>query len=260
MEVHHHPDLHHKEKPWKEYLLEGLMIFLAVTMGFFAESLREHIANKEKENQIIASLVRDLKKDTARLNDLINTYMPEHNRWTDSVNKYIDSLPLKGNERKITMAVFNATDWNTYAPPEVALNVLKDAGAFNLIEKEKVKAEILNFNTNINEYIKYSAFITEVEHKVDTASTSFTPRQVQRDVVAKLYINNAKNTNGFVEFDDIPADIKFKTYNKAVFVSYLKRVDEVDNLLNDMLGQYKRIFNEETKLLNVLKKEYHLEE
>ena len=34
MEVHHHPDLHHKPKAWKEYLLEGLMIFLAVTMGF----------------------------------------------------------------------------------------------------------------------------------------------------------------------------------------------------------------------------------
>ncbi len=31
MEVHHHPDLHHKPKKWKEYFLEFLMIFLAVT-------------------------------------------------------------------------------------------------------------------------------------------------------------------------------------------------------------------------------------
>jgi hypothetical protein len=41
MEVHHHPDLHHKPKPWKEYFLEFLMIFLAVTMGF----LRKVIGN-----------------------------------------------------------------------------------------------------------------------------------------------------------------------------------------------------------------------
>jgi hypothetical protein len=34
MEVHHHPDLHHKPKKWKEYFLEFLMIFLAVTLGF----------------------------------------------------------------------------------------------------------------------------------------------------------------------------------------------------------------------------------
>ena len=186
--------------------------------------------------------------------------MPEHNRWTDSVNKYIDSLPLKGNERKITMGIFNATDWNTYAPPEIALNVLKDAGAFNLIGKEKVKAEILTLNTHINEYIKYSAFLTEVEHEADTASTSFTPRQAQRKVVAMLYINNAKNSNGFVALEDIPADIKFKTYNEAVFVNYLRRIDQVDNLLNDMLGQYKRVFDEETKLLKVLKEEYKLKD
>jgi hypothetical protein len=45
MEVHH-PHLAHKEKPWKEYLLEGLMIFLAVSMGFIAENIREHISEQ----------------------------------------------------------------------------------------------------------------------------------------------------------------------------------------------------------------------
>ncbi|MFI5162956.1 MAG: hypothetical protein ACHQHN_16865 [Sphingobacteriales bacterium] len=260
MDVHHHPQLEHKPKPWKEYLLEGLMIFLAVTMGFFAESLREHIANNEKENQVIASLVRDLKKDTAILNDLVSIYMPAHNRWTDSLNQYVDSLPLKGNERKITMGIYNATDWNTYAPPEITMNVLKDAGAFDLIGKERVKAEILNFNTIINEYIKYSAFLTDIEHQADTASMSFITRKVQRIIVAKLYINNAKNSNGFVGLKDIPADMKFKTYNKALFVNYLKRIDAVDNVLNDMLGQYERVFAEERRLLNVLKEEYHLKD
>src|SRR3569623_1301600 len=112
MEVHHHPDLHHKEKPWKEYLLEGLMIFIAVTLGFFAESLREHMAKNEKEHQVIASLVRSLKTDTAELSKRVNIYMPAHNRWTDSANKYFDSLALKGNERRIAVAVMNATTWD----------------------------------------------------------------------------------------------------------------------------------------------------
>jgi hypothetical protein len=43
MEVHHHPHLPHGEKKkFKEYFLEFLMIFLAVTLGFFAENVREH--------------------------------------------------------------------------------------------------------------------------------------------------------------------------------------------------------------------------
>ena len=53
MEVHHHPNLHHRKKHWKEYLLEFLMIFLAVTLGFFAESYREYLSDRSKEKEYI---------------------------------------------------------------------------------------------------------------------------------------------------------------------------------------------------------------
>ncbi len=67
MEVHHHPQLDHKPKPIKEYLLEGLMIFIAVMMGFIAENIREDITNREHAHQLVTQLVRDLKADTASL-------------------------------------------------------------------------------------------------------------------------------------------------------------------------------------------------
>ena len=41
------------------------MIFLAVTLGFFAENLRENISDHKKEKEFIKSLTDDLKKDTA---------------------------------------------------------------------------------------------------------------------------------------------------------------------------------------------------
>src|SRR5665213_1298 len=71
MEVHHHPQLEHKPKPWKEYLLEGVMIFLAVTMGFFAESLREHLADRDRETQYMHVMVIDLQKDSVQINNEI---------------------------------------------------------------------------------------------------------------------------------------------------------------------------------------------
>src|ERR1700730_7687270 len=64
MEVHHHPDLHHKKKNLREYFLEFLMIFLAVTMGFIAENIRERVTDRSKEKEYIESLVQDLKTDT----------------------------------------------------------------------------------------------------------------------------------------------------------------------------------------------------
>ncbi len=56
MEVHHHPDIHHKPKKWKEYFLEFVMIFLAVTLGFIAENLREHITDRQRKNNILQAL------------------------------------------------------------------------------------------------------------------------------------------------------------------------------------------------------------
>src|SRR5687767_13221939 len=68
MEVHHHLDLHNKPKKWKEYFLEFLMIFLAVTMGFFAENIRENYSNRENEKIYMESLVQDIKDDISTIN------------------------------------------------------------------------------------------------------------------------------------------------------------------------------------------------
>jgi hypothetical protein len=68
MEVHHHPDVQHKRKQFKEYFLEFLMIFLAVTLGFFAEQVRESIAEHSRETEFMKSMLEDLKTDTAGIN------------------------------------------------------------------------------------------------------------------------------------------------------------------------------------------------
>src|ERR1700744_3343012 len=69
MEVHHHPEV--GKKTFKEYLLEGLMIFIAVTLGFFAESLREHIHRASRETDYARSFVADLRTDTTGINRAI---------------------------------------------------------------------------------------------------------------------------------------------------------------------------------------------
>ena len=66
MEVHHHP--HVEKKNFKEYFLEFIMIFLAVTMGFFAESYREHLKDQRQEKEFIVSLKEDIISDTIQLN------------------------------------------------------------------------------------------------------------------------------------------------------------------------------------------------
>ena len=255
MEVHHHPNV--EKKKFKEYFLEFLMIFLAVSLGFFAESLREHIADKKKEKEIIAALVNDMKEDTVKLNNIIHLYMPQHSAWVDTLEAYINSLPLKGNESKITKALINSTNWNLYSPPEVALNILKNSGTFNLVRNEKVKSEIIAYNSIINQYISYSQYMITMEHSIDTATTTVIRRGPLRMLIEKVYARTNAEF-GSIGDSDIPVMDLFKTYDKTVFTNYIKKLDVMDYLLHDLLYLYEKIQTEEVTLMEVLKKEYHL--
>ena len=70
MEVHHHP--HVEKKGFKEYFLEFLMIFLAVTLGFFAENIREKITEHKRAKIYAGTMVNDLRTDTSALKAYIN--------------------------------------------------------------------------------------------------------------------------------------------------------------------------------------------
>ena len=258
MEVHHHPQLHHKPKPWKEYFLEFIMIFLAVTLGFFAESFREHLVENKKEKEIISALYADLKKDTANLNNIIYRYMPEHSAQEDSAASYINNLPIKANERKIALALINATNWNFYSPPQVSLELLKNAGTFNLIKDEHIKAEIVNFNGLINTYITYSQFTLAAEHATDTATAGIILRAPLRSIINMVYERTNAQYGSITESDLPPGDL-LKTYDKNAYRNLMVKIDAMDYLLHDLLGLYQKILKEEVILMEVLQKEYHLE-
>ena len=65
MEVHHHA--HHDKKNWKSYFWEFLMLFLAVTLGFFVENQREHLVEHRREKEYMISMLEDLSADTMTL-------------------------------------------------------------------------------------------------------------------------------------------------------------------------------------------------
>ena len=74
MEVHKHPHHVTHKKKWGEYLLEFLMLFLAVFLGFIAENIREHKVEKEKGIKYVESFCEDLKTDTIELTFLIDDF------------------------------------------------------------------------------------------------------------------------------------------------------------------------------------------
>src|SRR5689334_17756271 len=82
MEVHHHPKV--EKKSFKEYLFEGLMIFLAVTLGFFAENIRASISDNRQLHEYVESMVSDLKSDAAMYDSSI-AFNLQHCDMVDSI-------------------------------------------------------------------------------------------------------------------------------------------------------------------------------
>ena len=71
MEVHAHA--HTPRKKWTHYLWEFLMLFFAVTAGFFVENQREHYIEHKSARQYASTMLEDLKADNEALLSGIKT-------------------------------------------------------------------------------------------------------------------------------------------------------------------------------------------
>lgn len=140
MEVHHHPHVGHKKL--KEYILEGLMIFFAVTLGFFAESIREHIIEEDREQAYMHSMWEDLKIDTARINYSLSRLQSNINA-SDSLFHYYDmGLIDKVHSKRFAQLALGAGFSVDVVFSDRTSSQLKGTGSFRLIQ-QKVVADLL---------------------------------------------------------------------------------------------------------------------
>ncbi len=150
MDVQHHPDI--EKKGLKEYILEGLMIFMAVTLGFFAEGLREHISDRAKETEYVVSLNQDLQHDTANLAQQIHFINLKIVRM-DSLMLLLNKTSLSANE--VNDAYFYArvaTRKPTFKVTDRTVVQLKSAGTFRLIKNEDLISRILEYQQQDDSY------------------------------------------------------------------------------------------------------------
>ncbi len=143
MEVLHHP--HVEKKSFKEYILEGLMIFIAVSMGFVAEGIRESITDHEKEEQFMTSLVYDLKKDTANLSLAI--------KGNQLGRLKIDTFLLLMNNPDKNAASFDlfrlaysVSNSPIFKNVKTTLVQLKSSGSLRLIKNIEIANAITNYD------------------------------------------------------------------------------------------------------------------
>jgi hypothetical protein len=251
MEVHHHP--HVEKKSFKEYLLEGLMIFLAVTMGFFAESIRENITKHEKEHHLMEMLVEDLKADIPNLDTVVNNNSIKI-EYLDSLRHCIyaaaeKTLPDTIYRNMYFMHRHYGRSRIEFAPTLRTLNQFEKNDAFNLIRTQAVSDSIQNYAAS--------------NKNVDNQHSSF--RNFEADALAigyaifdyRYYENYLGNTRHELILQSTQ-QFKLLGADKKTFLAYGSKLYNSRGSLFNYMRFLKDHKAQAERLIALIEKEYHL--
>ncbi len=142
MEVHHHS--HTARKKWTHYFWEFLMLFLAVFCGFLAEYTLEHKIEKERENKFMRSMIEDLERDTASLNNRI-AYCNLTTARIDSAIAVFNDPALKDRASDIYYFLRWMHRSDMFSVNDRTIVQLRNAGGMRLISNKSVSDSITDY-------------------------------------------------------------------------------------------------------------------
>ena len=250
MEVHHHPDLHHKPKPWKEYFLEFLMIFLAVTLGFFAENLREYFSETKKGKEYAISLKEDVIKDIAIIQSLCGIIQRDIT-GCDTVIRLIRNgrIDNVADLQKVYQANLSALGGFNIVFTDRTSSQLKNSGGLRFITKPAVNEGITNYWQN-TETVKA---IGEA-----TGNLRMQAREKSYFIFDNRFYSDSSDEKGIRL---VTPDAKFMTTDYLQLTEFCNRLTHFRNTLKGAL--YKSLMlqkSEAIKLIKTINEEYHLKE
>jgi hypothetical protein len=141
MEVHHHS---HGGKKWLDHLWEFVMLFLAVTLGFFVENQREHLVENRREKAFIYSADEDRMQDIYQLDSIISK-RKETQKWLDSLLYFLNHDPRQHGSDIYYYARWSPRTYRFYSIDRT-LTQLKYGGNFRLIHNKKVSDALANYD------------------------------------------------------------------------------------------------------------------
>ena len=246
MEVHTHT--HSPRKKWTHYFWEFLMLFLTVFCGFLAEYKLEHTIEQNREKQFIATLIEDLKSDTAHLTQVI-AYKKRREKMVDSLIMDLSSPDHEKHGNDIYYYARNLTRPQYFFPNDRTIQQLKNSGSLRLIRNLAVSDSIMFYD----QQVRYLLTLNEDERSI---------RDNFRDLIGTIF-------DGKVFYSQIDS-INFSHYKKPdgnppLFLTDAISINKVisgaqylKSVARGIRDRQERIRNTAEQLLLFLQKEYGL--
>ena len=248
MEVHAHA--HTPRKKWTHYFWEFLMLFLAVTLGFFVENQREHYIEHQREKQFIGSLFNDIRSDTANIARIISARTAKE-RMLDSISNMMNSLrPANFIKQIYPYAVYvGRTLPYRFLPNDGTMQQLKNSGALRLIRNRVVVDSISKYDINVRNMLgQYAVEENQIEHYRTAGAKIFDAL-----VFSEMIDENAAVVRP-------PADnTSFQPYSSRELSEWNYRIYGLNGINKANRRDLRLLLKQATELLDLLKKEYHLQ-
>jgi hypothetical protein len=261
MEVHHHPDV--EKKGLKEYLLEGLMIFLAVFMGFIAENIREDYTEHKKAQEYAITMASDLTSDTALLKDYLAYYkLAKMN--TDTMMKLIAGSDIKKvSTGKLYLYGLWGGGQRIFKAHDATFQQMKSTGALQFF-----KRPIAREAGEYDRWCRYMQSLDEMDEAVYVEMRKLrskifefqynTESNYIWNKIAYKYVYSTKKADIATRDSFIKINPPLLTYDKSLFNQYLELVRSRYMIRKISIAD--SVLAHGTKLLSDIKKEYHIQE
>ena len=248
MEVHAHT--HTPRKKWAHYFWEFFMLFLAVTLGFFVENQREHLIEHRREKQYMLTLLDDLKKDIAELEDDAAFWKLQFAR-IDTIRNQI--MKPDGDRDNLLLYKFVGymRGYDKFIYHDRTIAQLKNGGNFRLIRNSAIADALIEYDAHINTNLR------------DMETLSNDLWQQLNYLINKIF-NSAYhdsprapfNIDSAVKIDSKPIEIRkgtdnelFEFYNMLGYFGGLNKVRNYEHFT---------LLAKANHLVELIKKEYHL--
>ncbi|MBS1578566.1 MAG: hypothetical protein JST29_02855 [Bacteroidetes bacterium] len=259
MEVHHHP--HVEKKSFKEYLLEGLMIFLAVTMGFIAENIRENIAENHKAQELAENLYQEVKSDSIVIQQKIDLRLKKEKQMVYLRDFLRDSSleNLGSTFGKAAFWTYQVVSTILFEPQDGILLQLKNSNNFKFYKNKELQNAVGKYSVAINRVrTRNEQEYNVVDHFIRQETISHFDYKWQEKVTNDGQLTVPQLINNPQSIPEAP----FFLQNKNTF-SRVESSGIVSQYLLTTRGttqlHYVEFKNANHELLEVLRKNYHLE-
>jgi hypothetical protein len=245
MEVHHHPSVH--KKNFKEFFLEFVMIFLAVSLGFIAENMRESISNHEQEKHYVQSLINDLNEDTVTMNIVLK----ENKRKIDSLIQLAHLSNSDFSKVENIVKLYSRShmigDYSLFKSNDATMMQLKTSG-LQFIKKDHVADSIAGYD------VKLKIVFAAEEIYTNATNAGLEASQQLMDLSATDDTTYFDTSTGF-------KNVMLPLYedNKSSLPRFFNKIDFEIGATRLYIMNIERVLPYAERLMAYLKKEYDIQ-